>query len=86
MDFYAAILLMYYFLSSIATDYSGVPSSVTFTSTSQQQCFDVTYNTDTIYEATEGATLTANPGDSGLQPGNPISTVLEIRDSNSKEE
>ncbi|XP_019849170.1 PREDICTED: uncharacterized protein LOC100641243 [Amphimedon queenslandica] len=65
-----------------STDYSGVPSTVTFTNTSQQQCFDVRYNADTIYEATEGATLTADPGTTGLQPGTPISAVLEIHDSN----
>ena len=54
-----------------------------FNSASKQQCFDMDYNIDTIYEGTEGGSLTAMPRD-GLRPGNPISTALIVMDANGK--
>ena len=54
-----------------------------FNSASKQQCFDMDYNIDTIYEGTEGGSLTAMPRD-GLRPGNPISTTLIVMDANGK--
>lgn len=69
-------------LSKIASDVSGVAQSVTFTPSSQQECFNVSYLVDTIYEMTEGARLTIETRDSGLEVGSPGQTVLEIRDTN----
>ena len=69
----------------LGQDISPPPTAVRFSSASQQQCFDMDYNTDTVYEGTEGGNLTAMPRD-GLRPGNPIAATLIIMDANGRRE
>ena len=70
-------------MQCLGEDISPPPTRVRFSSASQQQCFDMDYNTDTVYEGTEGGNLTAMPFD-GLRPGDPISTTLIILDANGR--
>ena len=68
----------------LAGDISGIPSNLTFTTSSQQQCFTVSYIDDNIYENTESGRLTVDVSGTGLGTGTPSSTTLRIVDNNSK--
>lgn len=73
---------MWYFIS-IENDYSGVPTSVSFTPPSKRTCFYVQLTDDSVHEPTEGFNINLNLGGTGVNSGVFITTTVRIRDTDS---
>ena len=68
---------------SIENDYSGVPTSVSFTPPSKKTCFNVRLTDDNVHEPTEGFNINLNLGGTGVTSGMFPTTTVMIHDTDS---
>ena len=64
----------------VDNDYSGIPSSLTFSPNDLKSCFNVSFPDDTEYEVDEAVKISVSPSSDGIEPGSVPETDVIIAD------